>query len=264
MTRPEPSNEAARRAFLDTILNLSRYHREHELFYSRAPLDVATRLQTASRALKALAMRWQDRPRGPAAPASSGGGPGRYRGCEDLNDPIATETLGLLFMGGEGEPAELGKLKADLTAMATEHERGGQWLDEAMTGSWDAADALAQIAPLAGTLGDRHRIIVNNWRMANHSILIARLLERATRLLGAVELTPEAIRRDLDGARTAPALILSAAELLDHAADLSAESALLVHDSEPRWRRFRAQVQRLVADIAQGPSTDAGLQGPHR
>ncbi|MEJ2290376.1 MAG: hypothetical protein P8Y13_00720 [Deinococcales bacterium] len=264
MTRPDPSDAAARGAFLDTILNLSHYHREHELFYSRAPLEVAARLQTASRALKALALRWHDRPRGHAVSAPSGGGPGRYRGCEDLNDPIATETLGILFMEGEGEPAEIGKLKADLRAMATEHERGGRWLDEAMTGSWDAADALARIAPLAGSLGDRHRIIVNNWQMATHSTLISRLLERATRLLGSVELTPAALRNDLDGSQTAPALVLSTAELLDQAADLSAQSALLVHDSEPRWRRFRARVQRLAADHKQGASNDADHPDPQR
>ena len=45
-------------------------------------------------------------------------------------------------------------------------------------------------------LGDRHRIIVNNWQLAANSILIARILRRAIRLLAANELTAAAIRAD--------------------------------------------------------------------
>jgi hypothetical protein len=40
----------------------------------------------------------------------------------------------------------------------------------------------------------------------------------------------------------------SAAELLDHAADLFSDSAGLVHDNERRWRVFRARVEQLLAD----------------
>jgi len=258
MSQPNSPDTAARRVLLDTILNLSHYHREHELFYSRAPLDVAANLQQASRALKALALRWQERPLNePPAEPHDAHGPARYTGCDDLNHPVATETLGILFMEGEGEPAELHKLKTDLEAMADEHEQGGHWLDEAMNGSWDTATALIQIPPLATTLGDRHRIIINNWQMAHNSTLIAKLLRRATQLLAATDLTPPAIRADLNGARTTPPLVLSAAELIDHAADLSAQSAVLVHDSEPRWRRFRTQVRILAKSTAPvpGPST---------
>ncbi len=248
MTTHDDAASAPGDALFDTILNLSRYHREHELFYSHAPLEVASRLQIASRALKALALRWQELDPTEAAPqAPARGGPTRYAGCEDLNDPVATQTLGILFMEGEAEPAELGKLKDDLRATANEHEQAGRWLDEAMTGSWDAAAHLVHMPALSAVLGDRHRIIVNNWQMATNSTLIARLLQRAVELLGALELTPDAIRRDLGAARTAPSLLLSVAELVDQAADLSARSALLVHDSEPRWRRFRLHAERLAA-----------------
>jgi hypothetical protein len=118
--------------------------------------------------------------------------------------------------------------------------------DEAMTGSWDTATALIQMPPLAATLGDRHHIITNDWQMAYNSTLIAKLLRRATQLQAATDLAPPANRADLGSARTTPSLVLSAAELLDHAADLFAQSAVLVHDSEPRWRRFRLQVQRFT------------------
>ena len=58
MSHPNGAGAPARQAPLDAILDLSHYHRAHESFYSRAPLEVAARLQTASRALKGLALRW--------------------------------------------------------------------------------------------------------------------------------------------------------------------------------------------------------------
>jgi hypothetical protein len=42
----------------------------------------------------------------------------------------------------------------------------------------------------------------------------------------------------------------SAAELVDHAADLLSDSAGLVHENERRWRVFHARVERVVADQA--------------
>ena len=230
---------------LGAMLNLTHYHREHELFYSRAPLEDGVRLQAVSRALKALALRWSEP--APPPPGDSRPPAPRYTGCEDLNDPRATEALGILFMEGEGEPAELGKARRGLRSMADEAEQGGTWLAEAMAGNWSAAAALVRVPPLAGVLGDRHRIIANNWLMADQMLLVDRLLRRAADLLDAVELTPKAIRADLAGPRWTPAYVLSAAELVDAAADLSATAGLLVHDSEPRWRRFRERVAQVAA-----------------
>lgn len=243
MTGPETNRQSA---MLDTILNLSQYHREHELFYSRAPLEVAVKLQVVSRALKALALKWQEGAGRESHGAYSGNPAARYTGCDDLNESSVIDALGILFMEGEGKPAELTKLEQDLRAMADDHEQGGRWLDEAMAGSWEAAEALTALRPLASVLGDRHRIIVNNWQMAANSRLIAQLLRRAVDLLTAIELEPATIRADLAASRTCPDYVLAAAEVIDIAADLSAQAALLVHDSEPRWRRFRDRVEGVA------------------
>ena len=238
-----------RSAMYESMLNLSRSHREHELFYSRSPLEASIRLQAISRALKALALHWQEAPavESVAGEKASAQRPAvRYTGCDDLNDPRATETLGILYMEGEGEPAELVKLKFELASLATEQDEAADWLDEAMQGSWAACEALIQIPPLADLLGDRHRIIVNNWQMASHMRLMARLLRRAAQLLAAVDLKTGGVRADLAGPRTSPRYVLSAAELLDMAADLSAQAGLLVHDSEPRWRRFHDRLAMIA------------------
>ena len=45
---------------LEAIVNLSRYHREHEKFYASAPREQAVQLQRHARALLALADQWSD------------------------------------------------------------------------------------------------------------------------------------------------------------------------------------------------------------
>ena len=115
--------------------------------------------------------------------------------------------------------------------------------------------SLGDVPQVAGLLGDRHRIIANDWQAAEMSVLTGRILHRAVDLLERVDFTPAALRRDLESARVAPRLLHSVSELIAHAADLLSDSAGLVHDNEPRWRRFRAQVDEVV----HGASTGCGI-----
>jgi hypothetical protein len=157
------------------------------------------------------------------------------------------EESGVLFMEGEGEPAELTKLKRRLATLAEESEQTAAWLGNAMQSSWQAAASVIPIGPLADVLGERHRIIANDWQSANLNALKAHVLRRAVDILDAVELTPSALRADLRSGRHAANYLYAAAELLDHAGDLTQQSAMLVHDNERRWRVFRQRVQQLTA-----------------
>jgi hypothetical protein len=222
--------------------NLSSYHREHEKFYSQAPLRQAAEVQAASRALKALATQWGQ------ATAREQPLPNPYAGAEDLNAPGLVAESGILFMEGEGEPAEIARLKRDLGAVAADCEAAGSWLAEAMEHSWQVAGALVPFAQLADLLGERHRIIANDWQAAGISALAGRLMNRALEVLDAVELSPSALREDLGGPRNSQRYLISASELLDRASDLLAESATLVHDNERRWRVFGERVSRLLAE----------------
>jgi hypothetical protein len=154
---------------------------------------------------------------------------------------------GVLFMEGGGEPGEIKHLKRDLRTIAEDAAAGGVWLDTAMRSSWDMAPTLFDIDGLADLLGERHRIIANNWQGAGIQSLVARILARAADLLDHVEFTPAALRVDLAGEHVSARLVHSAAEMIDHAADLLSEFATLVHDNERRWRVFRARVERLAA-----------------
>jgi hypothetical protein len=230
---------------LGAVLNLSRYHREHEKFYSQAPLEQAIALQRASRTLKTLAARWEQ-----ATPAEHPV-PNPFAGAEDLNEPAAVQADGVLFMEGEGEPAEIGRLKRDLSSLADDFEQTGSWLGPAMAASWQSAASLLRYPGLADLLGERHRIIANDWQAAELSSLVARLVRRASEILGELDLSPAAIRGDLASARVFSGYLYSSSELLDRAADLAVESATLVHDNERRWRVFRARVAALVEDAGQ-------------
>ncbi|MGY1455390.1 hypothetical protein [Streptomyces sp. SS8] len=227
---------------LRMIDNLARFHREHEEFYAQAPLRQAAGLQAHSRVLKALADRWSAVGAGEPVEGLA------FTGAEDLNAPGLVAEAGVLFMEDGEEPAELKRIRRDIGLLADDSEQTGAWLSGAMERSWETAGSLAAHPSLADLAGERHRIIADDWQAAGLLSLIARLLRRALELLARVDFSPAALRSDLAGGRTAPAYLYSASELLDHAADLLAESAALVHGNERRWRTFRARVRELLPE----------------
>jgi hypothetical protein len=221
---------------IESALNLSRFHREHEKYYSTAPLEDAVGVQRTSQALMALAERWSRAEPGGRSAASP------FAGAEDLNDERAIETAGILFMEGEGEPAEIARIKRDLRTAAASLEEGGAWLATAMEQAWAVAAQLTRYGQLADLLGERHRIVANDWQSAELQRLIGRLLARAADLLDAIDFRPATLREDL---RTPAGYLFSAAELLDRAVDLTTQSAALVHDNERRWRVFRERAETI-------------------
>jgi hypothetical protein len=227
-------------AFLAAVENLSRFHRDHERFYAQAPREQAVVLQRHSRALSALASRWS----GVEVTRIEILNP--YEGAEDLNAGEALQLDGILFMEGEEEPVELTRVKRDVRSMGDDLIETGAWLASAMEASWAVAPTLLSYPELFDLLGDRHRIIANDWQAATMSSLAGRLLHRAVDVLERVDLSPPALRVDLQGSRSSPRLVHSSVELIDRAADLLSDSAGLVHDNERRWRVFRERVVSLT------------------
>ena len=228
---------------LEAVLNLARFHKEHERFYSSAPLETALRLQRHARSLQALADRWTTATEDTRTALSP------YEGAEDLNSEAAIALDGVLFLEGEGRPAEITAMIAELRADGDGFAGIGAWLEKAMQSSWAVAAALLDIDGLADVMGERHRIISNDWLAAHMQTVTAQLLARAADMLDRVELTPVALRADLAGARVAPRRLHAAAEIISRAADLCCESAELVHDNERRWRVFRARVDDVVQSL---------------
>ncbi len=234
---------------LTAMLNMSGFHREHEKFYSTSPREQAVVLQRHSRTLHALADQWTATPPDHHTVFSP------YEGAPDLNAAVALQLDGVLFMEGQGEPGEISHLKRDLRMFADDASGAGEWLVTAMQSSWDMATVLFDIEPLADLLGERHRIIANNWQGASMMSLAGRILARAAELLDRVDFSPGAIRADLASENVSARRLYSAAEMIDHAADLFSDFAGIVHDNERRWRVFRARIEQIVAASCADPAT---------
>jgi hypothetical protein len=228
---------------LHAMLNMTAFHREHEKYYSASPREQAVELQRHSRTLHGLADRWSRTTPVETHALSP------YEGAPDLNDPVALQLDGVLFMEGEDEPGEVTRLKRDLRTMADDAEAAGTWLADAMQASWAVVSALFDVDELADLLGERHRIIANNWQAAGLMSLTARILERAAELLDHVDFSPAALRADLAGDHVPALRLRSVAEMLDHAADLLCDFGGLVHDNERRWRVFRARIEQIVTTL---------------
>jgi hypothetical protein len=226
--------------FLAAIENLSRFHRAHEKFYAQAPREQAVLVQRHARALSGLADRWSE------VDVAQIDVVNPFEGAEDLNDGEALQLDGVLFMEGSDEPVELTRMKRDLRTMADDLVETGAWLASAMEATFDVAAALMDHPELADLVGDRHRIIANDWQAATMSSLAGRLLHRAVDVLDRVDFSPAALRADLEGPRSIPRFVYSGVEMLDRAADLLSDSAGLVHDNERRWRVFRERVVMLT------------------
>jgi len=234
------------RPLLEAMLNLTESHREHEKYYSVSPREQAVILQRHSRALHALADQWSSAAPSLRKPFSP------YEGADDLNANAATQLDGVLFMEGEGEPGEIKRLKRDLREYGTDAAGAGEWLANAMTSSWAVAAALLDIDGLADLLGERHRIIANNWQAAALTTLASHVLERAAETLDRVAFSPSSLRADLAGPGVSVHRVYSAAEMIDHAADLLSDFARLVHDNERRWRVMHQRVAALLAGGGDG------------
>jgi hypothetical protein len=246
MSAPDPGGPPSE--LLDLIGNLAEFHREHEKFYSAAPLRDAVDLEASSRVLKALASRWSDvEPEERPLPSP-------FAGAEDLNPPGLAAESGVLFMEGEAEPAEISRIKRDIEDLASGVEEIGDWLEKAMAQSWQVAGALVDYPALAGVLGERHQIIVNDWQAAALQKMIGRVLRRSLDMLSGLDFAPTEVRADLSGPRNSVAYLLSASELIDRAADLLAQSATLVHENERRWRTFAARVDEIKGDATEPAS----------
>ena len=228
------------------MMNLSKYHKEHERYYARSPLRDVLQVQNISNTLKTMADKWEEV--GPIEDRVEN----RYAGCEDLNVLSSIKDIGVLFMEGEGEPREIAKMKTFMDSLAEEYEQAGRWLSNAMEASWDTVGSLIKMPPVAEVLGERHLIIINDWQAAYLDTLTSRLIGRGRALLEEVDFAPEALRNDILEGKMAIKYIRSCTELLDRASKLMCESAMLVHDNDKRWRSFREAVA-MLSEIQERP-----------
>ncbi len=246
-TTPDSGLDGRRAAVLAVLSNLSRYQHEHEKYYGEAPLHDAAALVRTSRTLKAQAEQWSTA-RPISQPVAS-----PFAGASDLNSEVAIEGSGVPFMESGTEPAELARIQCELETVAADAEAAGAWLAGAMEASWTVAEGLLDFPELSDLFAERHSIIAHDWQNATMLLLVSRQLRRANAILARVDYTTAGLRSDLAGGRHAVGWVSSAAELIDHAANLTVQSATLVRQNERKWRIFHDRVGELIGEEAQGP-----------
>jgi hypothetical protein len=227
VTIGRPVDEATRR-------NIAIYHREHERYYSwRSMLDAADICREANR-LKTIGSLWIDE--APVAPPESDFSDPRMQaaGCVDLNALRAIAGIGILFMEGEKEPAEITGIKEKLRAMGPAWKGTGRWLAEKMDAAWSRESFLLEVDPREAAKS-RLEIIVTNSRISRQMSLAGRLLEIAADIVDALDFRPAAVRanRTASGKR-----LLQAAWTLDLVAQLAARGAADLSENEMRWTRY--------------------------
>ena len=232
---------------LAAIVNLSKYRHEHEKFYAEFPLQQAAEIQRASQILKALADRWSGAEvRGPK--------PGPK---PPMRIPFAEK--GNLALK-EGELEEIAQLKHEMNALAESYGRTGMLLAAGDESAMAAIRPIVGKTPSKAVVGDRHKIIVNDWRAAYDSSKVSRLIRRALDILDRIDFTPASAKAELRGPRFSPKYLLSASELLDKAAEVAKESTGLVRENEQRWMAFRQRVGE-VARKSGGRDAKGGTNG---
>jgi hypothetical protein len=69
------------------------------------------------------------------------------------------------------------------------------------------------------------------------------LINRAIKIFNVIDFTSEALNKDREESNSAPDYLYSASRLIDHAADLTGKSAILLSDNKRRWQIFRKSIQ---------------------
>jgi hypothetical protein len=224
------------------MLQIARYHREHERYHSLTGLENAAALRRDANALKVLADTWLRAAERPRREIDYSADAFRAAGCEDLSDPSAVATTGILFMEGEGEPRELTQLKGKLWAISETMARVSGWLAEKMEAGWEREMHL--LTPeLADSARPRFMALTRTTMSGVRFGVAARLMSATLEALNAVEFRPEALRKDLRGSAM---LVRTAGWLLDEAAAVLAEQAADLTRSDPDWTDYIAALEGLA------------------
>lgn len=242
-------DKALKGAKLENLLRIARYHRQHERYYAIEGFEQAAELRRDASALRALADRWM-------AGEAVGGATGSYSdpelqaaGCEDLNDPAALATAGILFMEGESEPAEISGLKVKLAGLRDTYTKMGRWLEEKMDAGWRRESALLN-PEYADVAYGRHMVLMRTTLSASKMVVAGRLIGAAHDALAPQDHKPANVRSDPEGAGR---LLRTTAWLMDAAAALVAEQAGDLGASDPGWTRYIEELTARAADRAAAP-----------
>jgi hypothetical protein len=223
--------------------NIATYHREHERYYTVYKYERAAELAREANKLKVVADIWLAGRPAPHYPETDFGQPAfRPAGCDDLNALSAIASIGILFMEGQGEPAEIRMLKAKLGALGDGSVRAGEWLAGMMAAAWPRESVLLD-DKFANAARPRYRTIATNWIGSLETILLGRLLVLAVNQLTTIDFTPRALRA---APKQAGEKLVLAARIIEQAARLEATAGVELSGNDQCWTDYRARLRSLT------------------
>jgi hypothetical protein len=245
----EASNDSASASaglsHIDVLDNIAIYHREHERYYTVYKYERAAELAREANKLKVIADVWRSdrRPLPHLADTDFARPAFGAAGCDDLNPLHAVASIGILFMEGQSEPAELRTLKAKLGALGGGSIQAGEWLAGMMAAAWSRESVLLD-ERFTDAAQARYRTIATNWTGSLDTILMGGLLVLAVGHLSAIDFAPGAVRaRKIESAQT----LSLAAAILGLAANLEAMSGVDLSGNDECWTRYRRELHALAA-----------------
>jgi hypothetical protein len=161
-------------------------------------------------------------------------------GCPDLNALPAIAAIGVLFMEGEREPAEVRALKGKLMGIGMGLVGAGQWLAAKIDSAWERESVL--LTPeLVDAAWPRLQTIVTDWRASREMELIGKLLGVAVEGLGRTDFSPAAVRANRERAAK---MLRTVGWIIDLAARLLARSASNLGENDEAWTQYLAVLDR--------------------
>jgi hypothetical protein len=227
---------------LDAMRNIATYHREHERYYTMNQLEVAAGLARDANRLKIVADAWlrADHHRAPEGGADYADPRFQAAGCPDLNALSAIAAIGVLFMEGEREPAEIRALKGKLMGMAMGLQGAGRWLAEKMDAAWQRESVL--LTPeLVDAAWPRFQTIVTNWRGSREMELVGKLLGVAVECLEKIDFSPAAVRANREHSGK---MLRTVGWVLDLAARRLARTAANLGENDEPWTEYLDVLER--------------------
>ena len=209
-------------------------HFEQACICGHWPLDAPGRIQAAALDLHALSTAW-DR-----AHDLLGGEACGYHACLDVAViPLDDVQYDVVLFQAALVPDKVQAIVLALSALEQDFGSVKEWL---VSSARDACRAKEGADVGLTVVRDDHRVIARDWLAADMNAMIAWLLRRAIRTLMRMDLSPDAVRADILGARHYQGALRAVAAILERAALLALQSAAYVEGFNHQWLELRGHV----------------------
>ena len=229
------------------MLTTHSVHFEQACICGHWPLDAPEHIRAVALDLQVLSKAWDG-----AHDLLEGGASGSHA-CRDVAviplDDLQYDVL--LFQAALVPDSVLAIVRA-LSALERDFGSVKEWL---VRSARDACLAKEGAHVGVTVVRDDHRVIARDWLAADMNAMIAWLLRRAIRTLVRLDLSPDAVRADILGARKYQGVMRAVAAILERAALLALQSAAHVEGFNHQWLELRAHVAvaNALCPLNEGP-----------